>query len=1229
MRRMQRVLGWSLALPLALVLLVSVALGVLLGTPYGGNWLLRQVPGLQVEAFDGRLGGEWQAERILWEQDGMRAEVSGVQLAWTLTCLLKKTLCLENLQVREIDLQLPPADDQAASEPFQLDDIHLPLELRLEQVDIGPLRLNAVEQWQSLNLRADWRRDGVKLRMLRLQREDLLLTLNGRLQPQGDWPLTLRGDAAIQLPGLPAWTLKLVGDGELREHLMLGVESQGYLKGSLGGWVRPLEPQLPAKLHLTVSDFQADPSLPEALLLEHLELAAQGDLKNGYRLSGDGQLRGEGGPVSLAVNALLDASQIRLNTFQLEAGEAQRLSLNGHLGWTEGLQGEAQLAWRDFPWRQLYPDIDEPPVSLRRLDALVQYDSGRYLGNFDGDLTGPAGDFSLRSPFSGDLGMIHLPQFELIAGQGQAMGNLSLGFADGIDWNTRLALSKFDPAYWLAELSGELAGNLNSRGVLRDGELQAEAALDLNGTLRRQPLQLQMQASGEGSSWSVPQLSLRLGDNRIQGEGRWAETLRGDLQLNLARLGQLWPGLQGQLSGTLALTGTPQAPSGELTLAGTRVGYQDNRVGKLALKAALSDGLRGQLRLQADRLEAGDVELGNLHVSGEGTEQAHQVSVQLEGGMLDLRLATEGRMYGADWRGRLRSLRLQAEGQNWQLREPATLERLGNGTITVGSHCLEDGPASLCAEPQRLQPDPQLRYRLRDFPLQSLASYLPDNLRWMGLVDADISLDLPAAGPTGTVRLDAGPGTLQLREGEDWFSFPYSTLSLGSELTHQRINSLLQFEGGELGTLEVRLAIDPGSKDKTIEGDFTLNALDLSVVRPFVTMVDRLEGQLNGSGLLSGSLRQPQVNGELRLLGGEMAGNALPVSVEQLQLSVLIEGQSLKLDGDWKSGAEGRGTLAGSLNWRDAPTFDLQLRGSSLPLVVEPYAELEFEPDLRLQLAEGQLAVSGKVGVPRGEIIVRELPPSTVSVSPDAQIVGEETEPDQALNAIHMDIDVEVGQERLRFSGFGLTADLVGHLHIGDNLDARGELNLNNGRYRAYGQRLNIRRAQLLFTGVLSQPFLNIEAVRRIEAENVTAGLRITGSTEQPRLDVFAEPAMSQEQALAYLVLGRPLGADSGDNNMLAQAALGLGLAGSASITGSVAQHLGIQDFQLDTEGSGSDTSVVASGRLTDRLTVRYGVGVFEPANTLAIRYQLTRRIFLEAASGLASSLDIFYRRNF
>ena len=86
---------------------------------------------------------------------------------------------------------------------------------------------------------------------------------------------------------------------------------------------------------------------------------------------------------------------------------------------------------------------------------------------------------------------------------------------------------------------------------------------------------------------------------------------------------------------------------------------------------------------------------------------------------------------------------------------------------------------------------------------------------------------------------------------------------------------------------------------------------------------------------------------------------------------------------------------------------------------------------------------------------------------------------------------------------------------------------------------------------------------------------------------------------------------------------------GSAELTGGIAKNLGIQDFQLDTQGSGNSTSVVASGNISEKLSLRYGVGVFEPASTIALRYLLSKKVYLEVASGVASSLDIFYKRDF
>lgn len=1228
MRRSVKVIGWTLGLLLALVLILVMAVGVVLGTSSGSRWVLSKVPGLQLEEFNGRLGGRWQAQQLVWEQDGTRVVVAEPRMAWSPSCLLRRMLCIEELVAGDIDVRIPPGPDEPSSGPIELPDVKLPLALRIERLEVGQVRVNDAEQLQSLQLRADWRREGLDIRVLQVQRDDLSLDLAGRLEPNGEWPLELSGTAAIRSPDEQPWALALRVAGEMREHLVLNVESQGFINARLSGRVRPLEEDLPANLVLLVEGFKASPDLPDALRLNRMELSAEGDLDNGYRLSGDGSLQGEGGAVGILLNAIVDAAGAKLDGLELDAGNDQRISIKGQVGWEDALRADAELAWRNFPWRRLYPDVEEPPVALKILNAQLQYDDGSYLGNFDAGLTGPSGDFSLRSPFSGDLEVVHLPQLLLQAGQGRAEGNLSIGFADGIDWNTTLNLSQLDPSYWVAELPGQLRGTLTSSGSMRE-QLQAQAQLDLEGTLRRQPLQLKLEANGEDATWDLPTLDLRLGDNRIQGSGRWAESLQASLDLDMPRLAQLWPDLAGRLAGKFNLSGTPDAPLGDLTLEGTAIAFQDNQVERLQLSANLADGERGQLRLSAGGLRAGETEIGELRLDASGTLDSHVAALDLQGPLLDLEMGLDGGVRGEDWRGRLVRAALDAKGQQWALQQPATLERLANGRINFGAHCWGSGPATLCAENQQLAPDPKLRYRLRDFPIESLAEYLPDNLRWIGEVNADLAIDMPSAGPSGTVRVDAGPGTLRFRDGEQWLDFPYATLALTSELAPELVDSRLRFEGGELGELDVRFQIDPSTEAKTISGDFRLSNFNLSVARPFVAQVDRLEGQLNGNGRLSGTLAEPQINGELNLSGGEIAGSELPVSLEQLQISAIINGERLTLDGNWRSGEQGQGNIAGAVDWRNALDLDIRVSGSRLPVIVEPYAELEVEPDLRLQLADDQLAIVGKVNVPRGDITVRELPPSTVTVSEDVVIIGEESEEAKTPLAMRMDVQVEVGRDRLRFSGFGLTADLAGYVHIGDDLDTRGELNLNNGRYRAYGQRLTIRKAQLLFTGVLSQPFLDIEAIRRIEADNVIAGLRITGSAEQPRVDVFAEPAMSQEQALSYLVLGRPLGADSGDNNMLAQAALGLGLAGSASVTGNVAQRLGIQDFQLDTQGSGTDTSVVASGRLTERLTLRYGVGVFEPANTVALRYQLTKRIFLEAASGLASSLDVFYRRNF
>ena len=1211
----------------SLLILLVASVTLVLGTQTGSRWALGLVPGLQLENFNGRLGGLWSADHLIWEQGANRVEVDAPVLDWSPGCLTRMTLCIDTLKAGDIRLRFAPSTDTAPSGPITLPDLNIPLAIELGDVQIGSVTLDGTEQLKDLKLAAHWTADGLKIDSVHLQRDDLILDLSGLLKPQADWPLTAQGK--LQLPPVAGQPLSLALniDGDLLKTLKLNAQSSGYIDAKLVGALQPLADNLPAEITLTSDQFKPAADLPDTLQLNQLTLNAKGDLARGYAILGNASLPAEQGPITLALQGRVDAKGAEIAGLDLASSAEQRLKLIGKLDWQNGLRADAKIDWLDFPWHRLYPVIAEPDVKVHTFKGEISYTDGKYLGNFSGDFTGPAGPFSLNSPFSGDLQQVFLPQLELIAGKGKASGHLNLKFADGIAWDTALDLSALDPSYWVAELPGTLAGPLRSNGSFKNEQLNLNADLDLKGRLRGQPAVLQAKADGAADKWNVSALEIRLGDNRIQGTGSLQQKLVAQLDLNLPRLGQLWPGLQGQAKGRLDLAGTVQAPQGQFALQGTQLAFETNRLQSLALTARLDAAQRAVIDLKTSGINIGDTALGTLTVNGQGDIRRQQVKLDLQGPLLKLALALDGNLDKGNWRGRLASGDIQTGGQDWRLQQPAKLERLADGKINFGAHCWLSGPASLCGEDQRLMPEPRLRYHLKQFPLDSLAQWLPKDFAWKGALNADVQLDLPASGPNGQIMVDASGGTLRVREKQQWLDFPYESLKLTSTFKPKRVDANLDFRGGKLGALQLNATLDPLAKDKNINGTFNLSGLDISVARPFVPVVDKLNGRLNGNGRISGGLLAPQVNGSVVLSDGEVSGPELPVSLEKLNIQALIAGESVQLQGRWNSGPNGQGTLSGQVAWAQALDVDLSLKGSRLPITVEPYAKLEAAPDLKIALQGDKLAVSGKVFIPTGDILIRQLPPSTVKLSDDTVIVGQQTKAGKPPMAIAMDIDVEVGKDKLTFTGFGLTANLAGRVHIGDNLDTRGELSLNDGRYRAYGQRLTIRKARLLFAGPIDQPYLDIEAIR--QTDDIIAGIRLTGSAEQPTTVVFSEPAMSQEQALSYLVLGRPLSTNGEDNNMMAQAALALGLAGSSSTAGKLATDLGIKDFELDTSGSGDTTAVVASGKITDKLSLRYGLGVFEPANTLTLRYLLSKKVYLEVAGGVASSLDIFYKRDF
>lgn len=1209
-------LGTLLGVLLLLGLLLSLG-----ATAIGSRLLVASLPGVTTSNFNGPLFGRWQADELIWQQGELIVTLEQPELNWSAWCLLRRVLCIESLKVAELKLEIPPSE---SNEPFVLPELNLPLDIEIGQLEIEAISLGDT-RISNVHLIANGKGKELLIHKLAAKYGEYALALEGKVATYDAWQSTL--NATLDLPKMAQkpWSIRLAADGPLTAAMTLEAQSQGYLNAELKGTLAPLEDGLPADLSLTSNAFQATDSLPHSLTLQQVKLKAKGDLNQGYTLKGTSVLPGEAGPIALTLDALVDGKGAKVKQLTLIDHLQQQAKATGSLNWQQAFAMDAVISVEGFMWQSLYPSSLD--IKINNLNANVKYDSNNLDADLAGDFVGPAGDFSLSSKVHGQNNQYQLDQLLLKAGQGQAQGHVNLSL-EPMAWQGELQVKDLDPAFWLKELPGRLSGRIRSTGQSAE-VLSWQLDSALSGELRGNVSVLNLQGRGQGQTIELPLVELKVGDNRIDGHGSLNERLSAELDLNLNRLHQLWPGLAGTLTGKFSVQGSLQAPQGTLTLAASALGYRDVKLAQLHLNGSLTANQHLNAQLKGQGLKQADTELGTLTVSAQGDYQRHQLRLDLEGGRANLELALAGGFSENLWQGSVNSMHIAMQSQDWQLQAPIAVRYQNNQLLKLGAHCFyavtSKAPASLCAGEQQLLPTTELNYRLVGFDLDSLSPWLPKNVNWQGLLNAQVALKLTEQGPRGTLAVDAGQGLLRLSKKGQWHEYSYQALTLDGRFTDRSLDTNARFGSQALGQMLATMAIEPRSK--SLKGQLDLNGFDLSIIEPFVAQIDEFAGLLNGQARITGTLLEPYIEGNFAVRNARASGADLPTRIEDLNLDLAVRGQYADLRGNWRGGQFGLGTVDGTLSWQDTFHAKVNLNTQRLPIWVEPYANLEADSQLSFELSDLRLAITGKVDIPRGEILIRELPPSTVKLSPDAVIVGDEVLEEDELQ-MAMNVQVSVGRDKLTFKGFGLSAELEGQVNIGDNLDTRGTLDLKKGRYRAYGQRLTIRRARMFFAGPIDQPYVDVEAIRKVD--DVIAGIRLNGNVQQPSTTLFSEPSMSQEQALSYLVLGRPLSTgNTEDNNMLGQAALALGLAGSASLTSGLANALGIQDFELDTQGSGVSTSVVASGRITDKLSLRYGVGVFEPANTLALRYELTRRLYLEAASGFANSIDVFYKRDY
>ena len=419
-----------------------------------------------------------------------------------------------------------------------------------------------------------------------------------------------------------------------------------------------------------------------------------------------------------------------------------------------------------------------------------------------------------------------------------------------------------------------------------------------------------------------------------------------------------------------------------------------------------------------------------------------------------------------------------------------------------------------------------------------------------------------------------------------------------------------------------------------VNADLTVaGTLELPELRGAITG-DKLSARsiLDGVDLHNGRLRA-QLGGhrltltELNIEGGTGSTAYVPGVSGNKTLPPKDRGSLLLANGfiDW-----GKVAAASAAGQSDAGLdMDMKIQLLQMQVLSRNDRQLTVSGDLEAAMLNGALRLRGDLTVNRASITLPDVGAPTLgddvvvirknAPQPDAEVTARL----QTAKPLDMVIKLNLGPD-FALQGYGLTTRLGGELTISSTKSGNppirivGEIHTDQGRYRAWGQALNIETGTILFNGPYDNPSLNILAVR--PNIDVVAGVRVTGTASSPRIQLYSEPHLPDAEALSWVVLGRSAAAGGAEGNAMQQAALGL-VAGE--VGKSLAGGLGLDEVGVSAEG------LSVGKRLSDQLYVTYVASMTGAGGTLYILYDISRRLTARAQTGEQSAVDLIYTMTF
>lgn len=1239
----RKLLRYSLLGLLAVVVLIAGAVLWALNTRTGARVVFsfaEFVTGyaLQIGTVDGSISGPLELTNLRYRNPAAGIEVSAqnISVEVELPALLRRRLHVATAQTSGVRVNLSEAapHSSAPSKPLSIDP---PIDIEIDEFLLSDAQIQRDGQLlvaiDRAHLVGEWSHTAIVIERLDVRSPDgeihFVADLSGRPTPVGEghgefrWKIGEQSVAGTlsATARAPYAEAKIALTSPVAAHLDVTVEQRDDHPWQLTLDVPAFDPRdgvLPdSDLQQLSVSLHGSGSTSEALLsgrvhvnevpvtIERMNLVPRGDdigidgavrLEQGlFTLSGQVHRKAE--PVAATV--ALDWKDVVLPA-QLVG---QPLASNGHMTFDGSAQGYAANG----------------TLQLGPQDKLA--------------------DIQLKLQGSPDR--IHLQQLHVT----QPAGLLSLaGRVDlqpALSWKLDALARHFDPGAFAAAWTGDLSFKLASSGRIHEAGPQGTFTLtDLKGRLRNREL------TGFANLELLPRkvlagtMDVRSGNSRLQVRGDGGNAMNVVALIDVPSLKDWIPESAGSAHGRI----TARGKWPELELAGSAHGNSlrlaQTSVDSLSLEFDVLNPTapRGRAQIDVRKAASAGFEFSALTVQVSGDPNEYRVDAHAAGVPLGAELLVRGGRTDQEWSASVERLILDVkDAARLQLQQPAKV-RYAKNAASISDACFADGTIRLCMQGSTQATGAfDARYLLQSVPLE-LANVFVANLpvSFHGSFDGAGTLSRNDRGDlAGDAHIGSASGSMtrksDVADDAPTVLLTYSGLNLQATLNGRDADARIEARLNDTGSVEGRVHLSQRqAAATTIRGDVNANLPNLQFIELFAPQLSNVQGELTLRAGISGRLAEPAVSGELQAANLAIEIPTIGLKLRNGTISVASKPSNespsrLALQGRISSG---NGEMAFDGTAAADGTVQVKTQGENFLAADLPGARVAVNPDLTFTRSAQKMHLEGKVVIASAAIDMQKLPRGrrTQNASPDVVVIDAADRDEQRTEAIPLTaaINVALGDD-VSLTGFGLQATVAGQLEVrevpGTPTTGSGELRVA-GTYQAYGQDLTIRQGQLLYASTaLDNPRLNIVAVREIE--DVTAGLRVTGSAQAPQLAVFSEPAMGQSNALAYLVTGKPLeriGENSGDGDALQSAARSLGTAAGGLLAKNVGRRIGVDELGIQESEAIGGAALTVGQYLSPRLYLSYGVGLFQPGEVLTLRYKLSSSLSLEVLNGTSGS---------